>query len=304
MYTGKFIPSPGIGAPNKISFDGTKNGEAATIELTVADDAKNFASLWGWDITTLSQYGSLDTWDTGNNVYKQEGQTDFADFYKIYGKDVIGDRTSTTAGKLYILNNIDLFGQVDTIIPNITFKDFFKVPQYPINGWITPCQFQGYGKFVTLDWSYNLVLKNRLLPYMDQRFLPITDLKEFQIFNENDEIAGAVSAFASNHNLASATQPPYFGYTVGVRVYNTTDGIESGIWDQGPWVGKEFNITYDKDTWDKANRVDDPSSLYGSYRARNSMAYQFRNYTSDDQFKRYFTDESHFIAPPVGLVLE
>nr|DAF79930.1 MAG TPA: hypothetical protein [Caudoviricetes sp.] len=38
MHTGKFIPSSGIGVPNKISFNGTRDGTSATIELTAANN--------------------------------------------------------------------------------------------------------------------------------------------------------------------------------------------------------------------------------------------------------------------------
>nr|DAF79928.1 MAG TPA: hypothetical protein [Caudoviricetes sp.] len=51
-----------------------------------------------------------------------------------------------------ILNNIDLFGDVETITNSDNFGDFFQVPQNQINGWVTTCDPPGTGNgFVTLD---------------------------------------------------------------------------------------------------------------------------------------------------------
>ena len=319
LYTGKFIPSSNIGVPNKISFNGTKDGAPATIELTAANNTIYSAKKWGWRIHTLSREGHMDTWDRWGQdyFYKSEQQQEFNDVYRFYGKS---DAASPLlAGSLTILNNIDLFGDVETITTSNNFGDFFQVPQNQINGWVTTCDPSGMGNgFVTLDWSYNLVLKNRLLPYMDQRFLPITDWNQRNFWTAQDELAGSVTVFASNCDGDPKHIP--FGYTVGVRVYNANnDNIKAAVWDDGPLKnstsipgpliapstqghveGKEFTITYDKTKW---SLVNDMSSDLGKYRKRNSMAYQFRYYYPTT-LDNYFTDESHFIAPPVGLVLE
>ena len=319
LHTGKFIPSSNIGVPNKISFNGTKDGAPATIELTAVNNAVDSAKQWGWTIHTLSRGGHMNTWDRWGQdyFYKSEQQQEFNDVYRFYGKS---DAASPLlAGNLTILNNIDLFGDVETITTSNNFGDFFQVPQNQVNGWVTTCDPSGMGNgFVTLDWSYNLVLKNRLLPYMDQRFLPITDWNQRNFWTAQDELVGSVTVFASNCDGDPQHIP--FGYTVGVRVYNASnDNIKAAVWDQGPLKnstsipgpliapstqghveGKEFTITYDKTKW---SLVNDMSSDLGKYRKRNSMAYQFRYY-SPTILDNYFTDESHFIAPPVGLVLE
>ena len=147
------------------------------------------------------------------------------------------------------------------------------------------------------------MLKNRLLPYADQMFLPITDWKERHHFRDHDEVLNqTLSRFANNQDTGSTSQP-FFGYNVGVRVYNASQNDvnrDNPIWEQGPWKGKEFTVRYNQTTW---NQVNDLSTSLGSYRKRNSMAYQFSGYT-DDQLNNYFTKISNFIAPPVGLVLE
>ena len=318
LHTGKFIQSSNIGVPNKISFNGTRDGAPATIELTAVNNAINSAEQWGWTIHTLSRAGRMDKWDRWGQdyFYKSEQQQEFNDVYRFYGKS---DAASPLLGSLTILNNIDLFGDVETITTSNNFGDFFQVPQNQINGWVTTCDPPRMGNgFVTLDWSYNLVLKNRLLPYMDQRFLPITDWNKRNFWTAQDELAGSVTVFASNCDGDPQHIP--FGYTVGVRVYNASnDNIRAAVWDKGPLKnstsipgpliapstqghveGKEFTITYDKTKW---SLVNDMSSDLGKYRKRNSMAYQFRYYYSTT-LDNYFTDESHFIAPPVGLVLE
>lgn len=318
LHTGEFIQSSNIGVPNKISFNGTRDGAPATIELTAVNNAVNSAEQWGWTIHTLSRAGRMDKWDRWGQdyFYKSEQQQEFNDVYRFYGKS---DAASPLLGSLTILNNIDLFGDVETITTADSFGDFFQVPQNQINGWVTTCDPPGMGNgFVTLDWSYNLVLKNRLLPYMDQRFLPITDWNNRNFWTAQDELAGSVTVFASNCDGDPQHIP--FGYTVGVRVYNASnDNIRAAVWDKGPLKnsisipgpliapstqgyveGKEFTITYDKTKW---SLVNDMSSDLGKYRKRNSMAYQFRNYYPTT-LDNYFTDESHFIAPPIGLVLE
>lgn len=132
-------------------------------------------------------------------------------------------------------------------------------------------------------------------------FLPITDWKERHHFRDHDEVLNqTLSRFANNQDTGSTSQP-FFGYNVGVRVYNASQNdVNNPIWEQGPWKGKEFTVRYNQTTW---NQVNDLSTSLGSYRKRNSMAYQFNGYT-DDQLNNYFTKISNFIAPPVGLVLE
>lgn len=145
------------------------------------------------------------------------------------------------------------------------------------------------------------MLKNRLLPYADQMFLPITDWKERHRFSGHDEVLNqTLSRFANNQDTGSTSQP-FFGYNVGVRVFNASQNdIKEHIWEQGPWNGKEFNVRYNKTTW---NQVNDLSTTLGTYRKRNSMAWQFED-KSDIWLNGYFTDEDNLIAPPVGLVLE
>lgn len=145
------------------------------------------------------------------------------------------------------------------------------------------------------------MLKNRLLPYADQMFLPITDWKERHHFRDHDEVLNqTLSRFANNQDTGSTSQP-FFGYNVGVRVYNASQNdVNNPIWEQGPWNGKEFTVRYNQTTW---NQVNDLSTSLGSYRKRNSMAWQFED-KSDIWLNGYFTDEDNLIAPPVGLVLE
>ena len=73
------------------------------------------------------------------------------------------------------------------------------------------------------------MLKNRLLPYTNQIFLPITDWKERHHFRNHDEVLNqTLSRFANNQD-GSASQP-FFGYNVGVRVYNASnDDIKTAV---------------------------------------------------------------------------
>ena len=125
-----------------------------------------------------------------------------------------------------VLNNIDLFTDnsgVETITGADGFSKLFNAPQHQINGWITTCDPAGSNNgYITLDWSYSLVLKNRLLPYADQMFLPITDWTERHHFSGHDEVANETfSRFANNQDMSSTNQP-FFGYNVGVRVFNAS----------------------------------------------------------------------------------
>lgn len=296
LYTGKF----GFIGGDHIIFDCSEDGQH--VKFQIKTTAEKAGEQWGWHVNTLKHSGSMDEWDRGL-VYLAKGQTEFNDFYSINGRS--DSDWNTLSGSLHIFNNIDLFGSVETITKTKSFAELFHAPQHQINGWITTCDPAGLNNgYVVLDWSYNLVLKNRLLPYADQMFLPITDWKERHHLRDHDEVLNqTLSRFANNQDIGSR---PFFGYNVGVRVYNASQNDcdrDTPIWEQGPWIGKEFTVRYDKDTWDNANRVDDPSALYGSYRARNSMAWQFED-KSDTWLNEYFTDEDHLIAPPVGLVLE
>ena len=297
LYTGKF----GFIGGDHITFDCSDDGQH--VEFKIKTTAEKAGKQWGWNVKTLKHSGSMDNWDR-ELVYLANGQTEFNDFYSINGRS--DSDYKTLSGSLHIFNNIDLFGSVETITDAGSFAELFHAPEHQINGWITTCDPAGINNgYVVLDWSYNLVLKNRLLPYTNQMFLPITDWKERHHFRNHDEVLNqTLSRFANNQD-GSASQP-FFGYNVGVRVFNASQNDcnrDRPIWEQGPWVGKEFTVRYDKKTWDNANRVDDPSALYGSYRARNSMAWQFED-KSDTWLNEYFTDEYNLIAPPVGLVLE
>lgn len=66
------------------------------------------------------------------------------------------------------------------------------------------------------------MLKNRLLPYADQMFLPITDWTERHSFSGHDEVANETFARFANNQDTSSTNPPFFGYNVGVRVFNAS----------------------------------------------------------------------------------
>ena len=295
LYTGKFEASMW---GDRIIFDCNDGGHVVFKVKTTAKEAGN---QWGWNVKTLYHSGSMDNWDRGL-VYLTKGQTEFNDFYSINGRS--DSDFYTLSGGLHIFNNIDLFGSVETITDTDSFAKLFHAPQHQINGWITTCDPAGINNgYVVLDWSYNLVLKNRLLPYADQMFLPITDWKERHRFNDHDEVLNqTLSRFANNKDTGSTSQP-FFGYNVGVRVYNASQADinrANPIWEQGPGTGKEFTVRYNRNTWDQVN---DLSTELGAYRKRNSMAYQFSGYT-DNQLDNYFTKVSNFIAPPVGLVLE
>lgn len=293
LYTGKFEASMW---GDRIIFDCSDGGH---VVFKIKTTAKEAGKQWGWNVKTLYHSGSMDNWDR-ELIYLASGQTEFNDFYSINGRS--DSDFKTLSGSLHIFNNIDLFGSVETITETDSFAKLFHAPQHQINGWITTCDPAGINNgYVVLDWSYNLVLKNRLLPYADQMFLPITDWKERHHFRDHDEVLNqTLSRFANNQDTGSTSQP-FFGYNVGVRVYNASpNDVNNPIWEQGPWKGKEFTVRYNQTTW---NQVNDLSTPLGSYRKRNSMAYQFSGYT-DDQLNNYFTKISNFIAPPVGLVLE
>lgn len=295
LYTGQFKSTMW---GDRISFNCSDGGK---IEFKIETTAKKAGQQWGWNIKTLSHSGSMDDWDR-ELIYLASGQTEFNDFYSINGRS--DSDFYTLSGGLHIFNNIDLFGSVETITDTDSFAKLFHAPGHQINGWITTCDPAGINNgYVVLDWSYNLVLKNRLLPYADQMFLPITDWKERHRFSDHDEVLNkTLSRFANNQDTGSTSQP-FFGYNVGVRVYNASQADinrTDPIWEQGPWTGKEFTVRYNQNTW---NQVNDLSTELGAYRKRNSMAYQFSGYT-DNQLDNYFTKVSNFIAPPVGLVLE
>ena len=115
----------------------------------------------------------MDQWDSRNGAYQVAGQSEFNDRYLFNGWTGQSDPPSA---HLLVLNNIDLFGDIETITTTENFKDFFHAPKNQINGWITTCKPAAENnRYATLDWSYNLILKSRLLPYMDQMFLPITN---------------------------------------------------------------------------------------------------------------------------------
>ena len=59
-------------------------------------------------------------------------------------------------------------------------------------------------------------------------FLPITDWKERHHFNNHDEVLNqTLSRFANNQDTGST---PFFGYNVGVRVYNASnDDIKAAV---------------------------------------------------------------------------
>ena len=300
LYTGKFEASMW---GDRIIFNCSRDGEYA--EFQIKTTAKKAGKQWGWNVKTFYHSGGMDDWDRGL-VYLTSGQSEFNDLYNIVG----GSKSNSLFSQLKVLNNIDLFTDdsgVETITGAEDFSKLFNAPQHQINGWITTCDPAGSNNgYITLDWSYSLVLKNRLLPYADQMFLPITDWKERHRFSAHDEVSGQTfSRFANNQDTAS-TSETFFGYNVGVRVFNASqDDVnrDNSIWEQGPWVGKTFSIKYDEDMW---NSLKDPYSLYGAYRNRYSMAYQFKYY-SDTQLDKWFNwsdNPDHFIAPPVGLVLE
>lgn len=299
LYTGKFKSTMW---GDRISFNCSDGGK---IEFNIETTAKEAGQQWGWNIKTLYHSGSMDNWDRGL-IYLTNGQSEFNDLYNIVG----GSNSNSLFSQLKVLNNIDLFtddGGVETITGANDFSKLFNAPQHQINGWITTCDPAGSNNgYITLDWSYSLVLKNRLLPYADQMFLPITDWKERHRFSGHDEVANETFSRFANNQDTSSTNQPFFGYNVGVRVFNASQNDcnrDNPIWEQGPWNGKSLTIKYNENMW---NSLKDPDSEYGAYRKRNSMAYQFKHYT-DTQLDKWFNwsdNPDHFIAPPVGLVLE
>ena len=91
----------------------------------------------------------MDNWDSGNNIYRISGQTEFNDLYSIKG--VSDSNFNTLSGSLLIFNNIDLFGDVDTIEVD-SFAKLFNAPKHQINGWITTCDPTGINNgYVVLD---------------------------------------------------------------------------------------------------------------------------------------------------------
>ena len=300
LYTGQFKSTMW---GDRISFNCSDGGK---IQFNIETTAKEAGQQWGWNIKTLDHSGSMDNWDH-ELVYRVNGQSEFNDLYNIVG----GSDSNSLFSQLKVLNNIDLFTDDDSGVETITgaddFSKLFNAPEHQINGWITTCDPAGSNNgYITLDWSYSLVLKNRLLPYADQMFLPITDWKERHRFSGHDEVANETfSRFANNQDTYSTNQP-FFGYNVGVRVFNASQNDcdrDNPIWEQGPWDGKSLSIKYNKNMW---NSLKDPDNRYGAYRNRNSMAYQFKHYT-DQQLNKWYNwsdNPDHFIAPPVGLVLE
>ena len=300
LYTGKF----GFIGGDHITFDCSDDGQH--VEFKIKTTAEKAGKQWGWNIKTLKHSGSMDNWDRGL-IYLTNGQSEFNDLYNIVG----GSDSNSLFSQLKVLNNIDLFTDNDIGVETITgaddFSKLFNAPQHQINGWITTCDPAGSNNgYITLDWSYSLVLKNRLLPYADQMFLPITDWKERHRFSGHDEVANETFSRFANNQDTSITKQPFFGYNVGVRVFNASQNDcnrKNPIWEQGPWDGKSLTIKYNKNMW---NSLKDPDSEYGAYRKRYSMAYQFKHY-SDTQLDKWYNwsdNPDHFIAPPVGLVLE
>lgn len=299
LYTGQFESTMW---GDRISFNCSDGGK---IEFEIKTTAKDAGQQWGWNIKTLYHSGSMDNWDR-ELIYLVNGQSEFNDLYNIVGSS----NSNSLFSQLKVLNNIDLFTDdygVETITGADDFSKLFNAPGHQINGWITTCDPAGSNNgYITLDWSYSLVLKNRLLPYSDQMFLPITDWKERHRFSGHDEVANETFSRFANNQDTSSTNPPFFGYNVGVRVFNASQNDcnrKNPIWEQGPWDGKSLSIKYNGDMW---NSLKDPDSEYGAYRNRYSMAYQFKHY-SDTQLDKWFNwsdNPDHFIAPPVGLVLE
>ena len=299
LYTGQFKATMW---GDRISFDCSDGGK---IEFEIETTAKEAGKQWGWNVKTLYHSGSMDDWDR-ELIYLVNGQSEFNDLYNIVGRS----DSNSLFSQLKVLNNIDLFTDnygIETITGADDFSKLFNAPRHQINGWITTCDTaDSNNRYITLDWSYSLVLKNRLLPYADQMFLPITDWKERHRFSGHDEVANETFSRFANNQDTSITKGPFFGYNVGVRVFNASQNDcnrKNPIWEQGPWDGKSLTIKYNKNMW---NALKDPNSEYGAYRKRYSMAYQFKHY-SDTQLDKWFNwsnNPDHFIAPPVGLVLE
>ena len=280
-----------------ISFSGTKDGSPITIDLNTT---LAFGGDYGWQVNSVSQFGMLTQWDSYNGVYPAGNKTEFDDLYVIQGIE-----SPRLSAKLNILSNIDLFGTVDSINAK-NFYEFFNAPKKPINGWITPwySKDSGFG-YIILDWSYNLVLKNRLLPYDNKTFLPITDLTQRNFLQgTNDSSSQYIYRFARNKSPSTDNFGTTVGYNVGVRIYND-DTKGDAIWDNGPWENNQLKINYYKtNRWTDINNEE---TEWGKYYKRNSMAHEFSKSFLDDTNNNKFLDNyltNELTALPVGLVLE
>ena len=280
-----------------ISFSGTKDGNPITIDLNTT---LAFGGNYGWQVNSVSQFGMPTQWDSYNGVYPAGNKTEFDDLYVIQG---IG--SPRLSAKLNILSNIDLFGTVDSINAK-SFYEFFNAPKKPINGWITPWYSKDSGLgYIILDWSYNLVLKNRLLPYDNKTFLPITDLTQRNFLQgTNDSSSQYIYRFARNKSPSTDNLGTTVGYNVGVRIYND-DTKGDAIWDKGPWENNQLMINYYKtNRWTDINNEE---TEWGKYYKRNSMAHEFSKSFLDDMNNNKFLDNyltNEWTALPVGLVLE
>lgn len=280
-----------------ISFSGTKDGSPITIDLNTT---LAFGGDYGWQVNSVSQFGMLTQWDSYNGVYPAGNKTEFDDLYVIQG---IGN--PRLSAKLNILSNIDLFGTVDSINAK-SFYEFFNAPKKPINSWITPWYSKDSGLgYIILDWSYNLVLKNRLLPYDNKTFLPITDLTQRNFLQGTDDSSSQyIYRFARNKSPSTDNLGTTVGYNVGVRIYND-DTKGDAIWDKGPWENNQLMINYYKtNRWTDINNEE---TEWGKYYKRNSMAHEFSKSFLDDTNNNKFLDNyltNELTALPVGLVLE
>ena len=280
-----------------ISFSGTKDGNPITIDLNTT---LAFGGDYGWQVNSVSQFGMLTQWDSYNGVYPAGNKTEFDDLYVIQGIE-----SPRLSAKLNILSNIDLFGTVDSINAK-NFYEFFNAPKKPINGWITPWYSKDSGLgYIILDWSYNLVLKNRLLPYDNKTFLPITDLTQRNFLQgTNDSSSQYIYRFARNKSPSTDNFGTTVGYNVGVRIYND-DTKGDAIWDNGPWENNQLKINYYKtNRWTDINNEE---TEWGKYYKRNSMAHEFSKSFLDDTNNNKFLDNyltNELTALPVGLVLE
>ena len=280
-----------------ISFSGTKDGSPITIDLNTT---LAFGGDYGWQVNSVSQFGMLTQWDSYNGVYPAGNKTEFDDLYVIQGIE-----SPRLSAKLNILSNIDLFGTVDSINAK-NFYEFFNAPKKPINGWITPWYSKDSGLgYIILDWSYNLVLKNRLLPYDNKTFLPITDLTQRNFLQgTNDSSSQYIYRFARNKSPSTDNFGTTVGYNVGVRIYND-DTKGDAIWDNGPWENNQLKINYYKtNRWTDINNEE---TEWGKYYKRNSMAHEFSKSFLDDTNNNKFLDNyltNELTALPVGLVLE
>lgn len=280
-----------------ISFSGTKDGSPITIDLNTT---LAFGGDYGWQVNSVSQFGMLTQWDSYNGVYPAGNKTEFDDLYVIQGIE-----SPRLSAKLNILSNIDLFGNVDSINAK-SFYELFNAPKKPINGWITPWYSKDSGLgYIILDWSYNLVLKNRLLPYDNKTFLPITDLTQRNFLQGTDDSSSQyIYRFARNKSPSTDNFGTTVGYNVGVRIYND-DTKGDAIWDKGPWENNQLMINYYKtNRWMDINNEE---TEWGKYYKRNSMAHEFSKSFLDDTNNNKFLDNyltNELTALPVGLVLE